>query len=341
MRSILWLGSGAAALLILVAAIIGLRGTTPDRSGQPTAQQPPAATVPQVAAKAGPAAPSPAPVAPSPPQAVPAAPLPSFDVVTVDPHGQAVLAGRAAPGDRVRVLDGDQVIGEVTADGRGEWVLVPDAPVAAGNRQLALEATGHDGGSPRRSADVVAMSVSPPPSGRGAQSALAILLPGDANRPARILQRPESGETPASLGIDTVEYDAHDRFAVSGHADAGARVAVYAGERLLGKAVADPAGKWSLGSLQRQANWNRLRLDQLAADGSIAFSIAVPLEGATGTAAGGGDTYVVERGNSLWVIARRLYGRGTRYTEIYRANQDQIQDPDRIYPGQQFKLPKS
>ena len=49
----------------------------------------------------------------------------------------------------------------------------------------------------------------------------------------------------------------------------------------------------------------------------------------------------MQRGNSLWLIARQIYGSGSRYTAIYRANHDLIQDPDRIYPGQQFKVPKS
>ncbi len=30
-----------------------------------------------------------------------------------------------------------------------------------------------------------------------------------------------------------------------------------------------------------------------------------------------------------------------RYTAIYRANRGQIRDPNLIYPGQLFKLPKS
>ena len=65
---------------------------------------------------------------------------PSFDIVPIEPRGQAVIAGRALPGDRVRVLDGDTPLGEVTADAHGEWVLVPDKPIAPGNRQLGIEA---------------------------------------------------------------------------------------------------------------------------------------------------------------------------------------------------------
>jgi nucleoid-associated protein YgaU len=48
---------------------------------------------------------------------------------------------------------------------------------------------------------------------------------------------------------------------------------------------------------------------------------------------------MVGRGDSLWRISKRVYGKGLRYTVIYDANQPQIQDPNRIYPGQQFVLP--
>jgi nucleoid-associated protein YgaU len=54
-----------------------------------------------------------------------------------------------------------------------------------------------------------------------------------------------------------------------------------------------------------------------------------------------GGSYLVRRGNSLWWIARRMYGEGVRYTAIYSANRDLIRDPNLIYPGQVFKLPKS
>lgn len=51
------------------------------------------------------------------------------------------------------------------------------------------------------------------------------------------------------------------------------------------------------------------------------------------------ETARIERGDSLWRISRRVYGEGERYTLIYDANQDQIRDPDLIYPGQVLVLP--
>lgn len=49
---------------------------------------------------------------------------------------------------------------------------------------------------------------------------------------------------------------------------------------------------------------------------------------------------IIRRGDSLWRISRRVYGHGVRYSNIYLANQDQIRDPDRIWPGQVFRVPE-
>ncbi len=49
---------------------------------------------------------------------------------------------------------------------------------------------------------------------------------------------------------------------------------------------------------------------------------------------------IIRRGDSLWRISRRVYGLGVRYSTIYLANQDQIRDPDRIWPGQVFRVPE-
>lgn len=48
---------------------------------------------------------------------------------------------------------------------------------------------------------------------------------------------------------------------------------------------------------------------------------------------------IIRRGDTLWQISRRVYGRGVRYTTIYLANSDQISNPDFIEPGQIFMVP--
>jgi nucleoid-associated protein YgaU len=49
---------------------------------------------------------------------------------------------------------------------------------------------------------------------------------------------------------------------------------------------------------------------------------------------------IIRRGDNLWRISRRVYGRGVRYTTIYLANEDQIRNPHMIFPGQVFTVPE-
>jgi nucleoid-associated protein YgaU len=61
--------------------------------------------------------------------------------------------------------------------------------------------------------------------------------------------------------------------------------------------------------------------------------------GALGVA--GNSTYVlVKSGDTLWGIAERELGSGARYTEIFAANREVIEDPDLIFPGQKIRIPK-
>jgi len=340
------IGSVVAVLLVgATTALILTRGDNP-LGGQNPKQ-----------AALSPGAGGPAPVmedraAPSPaPQ--PNTPVhPSFDVVKVSPTGTAVIAGRAEPGSKVTIHDGDKVIGEVTADRRGEWVLVPDQPMSPGDRLLSLEASDPKAGATVRSDETVALSITPPKAGGKEETALAVVLPRDGSGAARVLQRPDSSlpstevtpsaDKPIALSMDALEYDDQGRIVLSGRATPGATVHIYAGNQPLATATADAAGGWSATSTQTVGPGRvELRLDQLGKDARVVQRIVVPLAQMAAAQLSPGQTYIVQPGNNLWQISRLAYGVGTRYLIIYSANLAQIRDPERIYPGQVFKLPKS
>lgn len=78
-----------------------------------------------------------------------------------------------------------------------------------------------------------------------------------------------------------------------------------------------------------------------ASDPAVAVG---PISGGTQPAPGPAKpapprTYVVVKGDCLWKIAQRYYGRGTLWPRIFDANRGQIKNPNLIYPGQRFVIP--
>ena len=49
--------------------------------------------------------------------------------------------------------------------------------------------------------------------------------------------------------------------------------------------------------------------------------------------------YTVQKGDSLWKIAKRQLGSGQRWAEIYEANKEAIKNPSLIYVGQTLTIP--
>lgn len=265
---------------------------------------------------------------------------PSFDVVRINPNGDAVLAGRATPGAEITVLEGETVIGRVQADQRGEWVLVPDKPLQPGARVFSLESKLPDEDPVKSESEVVL--VVPEQDGTGA---LALRVPNQAGGagtgPTTILQSPFAAGS-GGVAISVIEYDENGKASVSGKAKPGANLNVYLDDKLTGSARANDKGEWNFAvPAPVTAGEHRLRVDEVAPDGKVAgraeYAFSRKPPGDDGLSTGG---IVVVEGNSLWRIARRTYGQGTRYMLIVEANREQIKDPDLIYPGQVFELPR-
>ncbi len=325
---------------VLVAIAIGVSLLIVDGEGEP----------PAIRESAGPVMPAPGVAAPSPieddtiPGSV-GAPPPSFDVVRINPRGDAVMAGRAAPGATVTIRDGDDVLGEATADVRGEWVFVPGRPLAPGSRRLLLDATGADGVRTESDSAVVLVV---PEHGRdvtgrpGGGGSLAVAVPRDGQGPSRVLQTPAKGiEGPRGLALDVLDYDSSGHLAIGGRAKPRDTVRVYLDNEHLGDATADAAGRWSLtpDHVSRPGLYT-LRADAVSETGQVLARVTTPFSHAEPLDLAPGDAFVVvQPGNSLWRLARRTYGSGFAYSLIFEANREQIGDPDLIYPGQVFALP--
>lgn len=152
----------------------------------------------------------------------------------------------------------------------------------------------------------------------------------------------EQQDESSKLSLDTVDYDEKGKVAVGGRAPEGSRVQLYLDNKPVGGADPDETGVWTveLGEKVTPKRY-RMRIDQIGSEGRVVARIESPFFPAGPISGLPRDAVVfVQPGNSLWRIARRTYGGGVQYTLIYEANRDQIRDPDLIYPGQVFVLPK-
>ena len=323
----------AAALAALaIAAALAFIMYRPDTAPQPVAPAPASVTQPGESAGDAPVA---AMVAP-----------PVFDIVRVAPVGSAVTAGRGEPGATIQLLADGEPLAFTGDDGqrtdtqiineRGEWVIIPDDPLPSGAIELSLRMTVPDGRE-MMSEQVVVVSI---PEQRGPTPLVVVGRPGEASR---VWQCPSCLDAEmGALVLETVDYDATGAVIFSGRADTGTTVRVYANGALVGETSVGRDGRWDLqaGSLLAPGVYD-LQIDQVDPDGNVSAVIVLPFERVAAEALNlGPDSVVVQPGNSLWRLARRLYGEGVQYTVIYEANRTQIRDPNLIYPGQVFTAPR-
>ena len=270
---------------------------------------------------------------------------PSFDIVRATPTGDAVIAGRAAPNAKIEIYDHDIKIGEVFSDNRGEWVFVPNKPLKIGNRKLSLKMTTSNGIIKRSASDIIIIVPEPGSNLAGLKTdkpsqPLAIKIPKEPEGRLEVLQKP-NGTTSILLAIDAIDYDDAGKLSISGTAPSEAIINLYLNEEFLGRSKSNKRGSWHQSPERKikpgKYTWRADHVNKFGKVKSrveVVFARSIPLTGIEP-----GTLIVVEAGRSLWRIARRTYGLGSRYTIIYEANKDQIKNPDLIFPGQVFKLP--
>ena len=175
-------------------------------------------------------------------------------------------------------------------------------------------------------------------------------------------QAPASQSAAGSVTVEAVEVEGK-RIFIAGSAGGAKTVRIYANDQLLGDAKPGEGDRFLLDIQKELAPGDYIiRAEGLAADGiTVASRASVPFKNGNmdiaqsdaatsqspATADNVGDpalapnkNVIIRRGDTLWQISRRIYGRGVRYSTIYLANKDVAEDPNRIFPGQVFKIPE-
>ncbi|MDF1600480.1 LysM peptidoglycan-binding domain-containing protein [Mesorhizobium sp. YIM 152430] len=298
---------------------------------------------PQIAARSDPRT--------SPTQDRPASPRNSLAVEAIEIEGGTVfVAGRGAAGTTVRVYANEILLGETRVSEGGRFLIETQTELPVGDYIVRADVIGPGGEVTARAAvpfqrepgeavAAVAPAERAPAEAGTAESGTPAAPPATAREevaPAGDGAGTVVGGVSSSTGNATPPASSQSQAQIGGEAaaieaesDADAPAAAASADR----PPADPADEIAAPPGAATAGTGSARTDDaMPQAAAIAETMAEPLQAADGAV-------IIRRGDTLWRISRRVYGRGVRYSTIYLANQEQIRDPDMIWPGQVFAVP--
>jgi hypothetical protein len=203
---------------------------------------------------------------------------PAFDVVRVGPSGDAVIAGRAAPGATVELLGDGKTIDRAVADRAGNFVMTP-SQLPAGNYPLALRATTPN--SPQAlSKQTVAVEVAP---GRSQETVVAHQTPPKESvaaakppAPTTLLAKPSAPKLASTaVTIDKIEAGVGGKLFVDARGAPGVTVRLFLNDSFLvaSKAGADGTLKFIVDGGVRPGEY-RVRLEEFDGGSNVVRSRA-------------------------------------------------------------------
>ncbi|CAN7198747.1 Ig-like domain-containing protein [Caballeronia sp. LjRoot34] len=162
--------------------------------------------------------------------ATPAAPTTTDDNGNPIPAGSTTadahphIHGKGTNGDTITVYDNGVVIGSTTVAGDGTWTFTPSPDLPNGNNSITVIETN--------------------PAGTSSATSPATAVVVDTTTPAKPSTPVLTDDSNASIPAGSTSSDGHPH--ISGTGTAGNIVNVYDGATLIGSAVVDVTGKWTL-----------------------------------------------------------------------------------------------
>ena len=148
--------------------------------------------------------------------------------------------------------------------------------------------------------------------------------------------------TVAEIGPRSLVWQGETKLSIGGQSRGGVRVTVSANGTFFGNALVLADGGWQVtGQFDNNRSTQRLEFVLVDNSGQTVARYLLPVR-ARDLQKGldGSQLVVVNKGDALWRIAYRSFGKGVRYIDIVRKNTGDIDNPDLIYPNQIFALPK-
>ena len=256
----------------------------------------------------------------------------TFDVIRITPQGDAVMAGKTEPNIEIFIFDSDTKLSSVLSDPNGEWVWVSKIPLEKGIKKLRLFHIDEKGIKHESDENVV------------------IFLEGDLkNSPivAKFLSSDgedieiyNKGDFINGMSIDYVNYLPNLDILISGQMIPNKRIEFFVDNEIIGNVTSDDFGSWNFTYNLKSYNED-FEVLAVSIIENKEVTLTIPLSYTEFSSIElDKRKFVVQPGNSLWRIARKTLGGGIFYTEIFKSNYAKISDPNLIFPGQVFIIPK-
>ncbi|MEE9454972.1 MAG: LysM peptidoglycan-binding domain-containing protein [Paracoccaceae bacterium] len=272
---------------------------------------------------------------------------PTFDIVRVDESGMAVIAGTAEPNSTVSILSDGVEIGETLTSNSGEFVAIVNAPDPSEAQNIELQSE-LDGELQFSDESILILPSLNPASAEVSDEEIALPTIIKTTPDEVVVVQPGGQLILDQISLDSISYDEEGEVLLAGRGTPGREVIIYVSGTPIKQTEISQIGSWKAVLMELTAGKYTLRIDEIDAVGKVTSRIEMPFQraypadvsAAQQSAGSQNDTYIVQQGNSLWLIATSSYGEGDKYYQILAANKDKIRDPDLIYPGQVFAIPK-
>ena len=277
------------------------------------------------------------------------------DIVRVDESGIAVIAGTAEPSTTIEAKIGNQTVGTTEVNKDGGFVISGEISSSTEPQELKVitkadevvkqeqENTiidNRDWVYETKSFVILPGIINEKNSQNVQNEKLDDIIIVEVKKQDLVIKEETKNITVEKLTLDRIKYSENGTAILFGRARKEMNVLVYLDNNFQTKTTPGSDGGWKIDLGIVKPGIYKLRIDETTNNGNVKFRIETPFKQEAKDLLDKMFTkaITVQPGNSLWRIARKIYGRGIMYIDIYKKNDHLIKDPNLIYPGQVFSL---
>ena len=280
------------------------------------------------------------------------------DILRVDESGITIIAGSGDPSTTVEAKINNQTIGKSEVNKDGEFVITGEVSSSDQPQELKIITKEE---KEEKTKKIVSKEPLENEEDWVYETKSFIILPGliknnndneiqnerlddvrifEVQQTDILLKEEFKNINVEKLTLDRIKYSENGTAILYGRARTDMNVMVYLNNEFKMKTIPGKDGSWDVDLGIISPGIYKLRIDETTINGDVKFRIETPFKQETKELLDKMFTkaITVQPGNSLWRIARRIYGKGIMYLDIYNKNSHLIKDPDLIYPGQIFSL---